>query len=480
MPTPRSPWVTKWSISLGVEQANNTFANKGTAFFTEGKTNKELNLSNMTPGDEARFTIQVTNNSNVTIQYRVKWIVDGELYDALTATVDGEALVNNTTAWAEWAIPANDAEKVKTFEVSVLLPTAVGNEFQNKNASIQFVVEAIQGNAIFDEVKSVDQLMLAMERGDNITLGADIALSDNTALTIAQDAVTTIDLAGYKLTGNREKSAGALIVNNGTLTILGTTGTLTNETANGAAVIENNGKLTIESGNIVGAPLVDGGYPKYPVISLGELIINNGSISGERGALSIEGGNAVINNGTFVVEDTADDVAVSRYTINCENAGTNVVINGGHFENKTTVSNGSAVVTPRGASISIYGGDFRDPQDDTYGNTDNIHQYMGYSAPVYVYGGTFSDASVKKFVAPDFYEAALDTATGIYTVQVKDEVLATDSATLGTAIANGSAFLGNDVQYSGSFNNDTVIGLNGNTFEATNTLPLGNNADLTM
>ena len=129
--------------SLGVDQTAGKFANGGTADFEGAK----LVLDKITPGDKASFTILMENNSDVTVQYRVKWEVDGELYDALVATADGTAIANGKSDWAVWEAPETDAEKVKTLAIAVELPEEIGNEYQGKNANIAFTVEAVQGNA---------------------------------------------------------------------------------------------------------------------------------------------------------------------------------------------------------------------------------------------------------------------------------------------------------------------------------------------
>ena len=83
--------TTLATTSMGLAQTNGAFANGGSATFDE---NAKLHLTNMTPGDKATFTIKVTNNSNVDVQYRVKWAVDGELLPALVATANDAKLVS--------------------------------------------------------------------------------------------------------------------------------------------------------------------------------------------------------------------------------------------------------------------------------------------------------------------------------------------------------------------------------------------------
>lgn len=133
--------------SLDVEQdriaADETgyFENRGSAIYDSAKG--AITLTNVTPGDKIEFPITVTNNSNVTIQYRITWVVEGELYEVLVATAEGVTLTNGTSEWAEWK---TTDPTTKVIPVSVELPVAVGNEYQEKTAAITFRVEAVQGN----------------------------------------------------------------------------------------------------------------------------------------------------------------------------------------------------------------------------------------------------------------------------------------------------------------------------------------------
>ena len=124
--------------SMGVTQDGNNWANGGSAGFSD---EKHLDLTYITPGDSATFDIKVTNASNVNIQYRLNWSVDGELADVLVADAIGAEIGN----WTEWL--ASDEVKEKTVTVTVSLPEEVDNLYQNKSASISFAVEAVQGNA---------------------------------------------------------------------------------------------------------------------------------------------------------------------------------------------------------------------------------------------------------------------------------------------------------------------------------------------
>ena len=132
--------------SRGVDRTSEgTFANGGTAEIVTVNGIPTLELYRLTPGDSVSFTITVENKSNVAMKYQFAWDVEGGLYPYLTATVNGEALTEDkTTAWALW----NTADGMtQTFTVVITLPETVENEAQGLGASINFTVNAIQGNA---------------------------------------------------------------------------------------------------------------------------------------------------------------------------------------------------------------------------------------------------------------------------------------------------------------------------------------------
>ena len=165
------------SSTLSDFEGTTTFENGGTATFSNADGVQILKFTNVTPGDKAEFQIKATNESNVAIQYRFTWAVDGELATALQATVDGKALVNNVTEWTKWENDA--AELSKVFNVVVLLPETVDNTYQEKNASISFTVEAVQSNGVDyygnTSVKTAEELTAALSRGEDVILMNDIA-----------------------------------------------------------------------------------------------------------------------------------------------------------------------------------------------------------------------------------------------------------------------------------------------------------------
>ncbi|MBQ8496563.1 MAG: hypothetical protein IJ489_03800 [Clostridia bacterium] len=142
-------------------QEGKVFSNGGTVSINEG----ELVIDKMTPGDEVKLAIDVTNNSNVAVKYRVKAtsaaiIGDGkvDLTDALECKVfiDGQDFYMTKDAktfesgWFE--VDANDA--IPYIAVKVTFPNGTpkhDNQFQDGTANISFVLEAVQANGIDGE-----------------------------------------------------------------------------------------------------------------------------------------------------------------------------------------------------------------------------------------------------------------------------------------------------------------------------------------
>ena len=126
------------TYSMGKAQDAGKFANGGSADFN---ANSQLELSRMTPGDKAEFTVDIANNSNVAIKYKVAFAVEGELADALVCSA--------TNAEEKWIYAEANAE-IPSVEISVELPEEIGNDYQSKTDTVVSVkVEAVQGNKQF-------------------------------------------------------------------------------------------------------------------------------------------------------------------------------------------------------------------------------------------------------------------------------------------------------------------------------------------
>ena len=152
--------------SMDVKQVE-FFENGGTAVYENGV----LTLSNVTPGDKVEFDIVVKNTSNIDIQYKVNWVVEGKLSEVLVATANEEDLAN--VAWTKWSKDA--AEKQQTIKVVVELPVEVGNDYQEQTANIKFTVEAVQANGIVKNYATpytINDILAMAEEGQEIELSA--------------------------------------------------------------------------------------------------------------------------------------------------------------------------------------------------------------------------------------------------------------------------------------------------------------------
>ena len=307
---------------------------------------------------------------------------------------------------------------------------------------IDFDVEiepGYNGNIPGDDM--LDKLILASQVGGEITLESDI-VTDN-VITVAENVELTINLNGKTITGNfSDKDNETIIDNDGTLKIIG--GTIKNTAVNGASIINNSGSLILDGVTILGAPIADGGYPSYAIYTSGSLVIEEGTVvTSDRGAIHTQSGaDVTINGGNISVTDALGSRTLTAHVIYAYGNGTKLTINDGTFAlNYAAAGNtGASVICPAGATIDVYNGNFS--YAGTVGQSAVFQNYMGYGAPVNVYGGTYSDKSVLKHVADGY--VAIENANGTYTVE---KGAAVNNATeFATALTNGGkVILNNDI-----------------------------------
>ncbi len=108
---------------------------------------QSVTLDGFVPGDGVKFTIDVENKSNVSVQYRTKLLVeeDSGLFEGLTITVDG-AQYEGDAIVSVWS-PLVAYEDIANVEVEIEFKADRGNEYRNKSCKIVYLVEAVQGNA---------------------------------------------------------------------------------------------------------------------------------------------------------------------------------------------------------------------------------------------------------------------------------------------------------------------------------------------
>ncbi len=274
------------------------------------------------------------------------------------------------------------------------------------------------------EAETVEDIEAIIAKGGVITLTDDVTLEKG--LVIDKDVV--LNLNGKTVKG---ATSEALLINNGTLTIIG--GTLENTAVNGGATVSNKGTLVLDGANIVGAPIGgDSGYPAYCVSNAGTMTIEEGTtISADRGCLYISGnGTTTINGGTLTNNDITSKIPGRSFTSHVVvvgyGANNKLTINGGTFNHLHTKTSGGVVINNWSAvTVDVNGGSFNG--GNYFGKWDNLSDY-GYGStktPFSVTGGTFTGFDTK-FLAEGYkaetvgdiiyvIPAAYDTvATGLY------------------------------------------------------------------
>lgn len=363
----------------------------------------------------------------------------------------------------------NDLIKFNNFNTDIAvnrnyLTTIKGNVLTDGN-NIKVEVEnggEFGGNENWPD-ENAEQLAYAAMFGGEVTLTEDITLTQ--PLEIAEGANVVINLGDKTITGTFAKGSGAIIENNGILNIVG--GTLENTAENGDAVINNTGELVLDGVKIKGAPLADGGYSAYAVISSGKMTINEGTeVSADRGCVKASGsGETTINGGTFVNNDIGT-INLTSHVVDVEDGGNNTLtINGGTFEHRHATTSGGVVICNRTTgTVYVNGGKFSG--GNYYGN-DNLSDY-GYGGTFSVTGGTYSAKPAAKYIATGYKAIA---AGGIYYVlpetianaaEAEGVTAVTEStADVATALAtnNGEAtlYMWNDVAYIAKYGEVVII-----------------------
>ena len=442
------------------------------AGWTDASKGAIFNYTLWEPGYTEVRHIKIANEGTLALKYQLMIRANGEVSeladvidvyftDPAEQIADRTALVSATPVGTLSEVLATMpkstsgtllAGKEATVTLALKMQESAGNEYQDlaigTNFSVVLVATQLEAeNDSFDNTYDEDawgegfavvteqDLNAAIANGETaIDLMADITLTET--LEIPAGTAVKLNLSGYELSGNKTKDSGAAIVNNGTLSIYG--GEMSNNAVNGAAVIENNGILTLDGVTVKGAPMDSTGYPEYAVVTYGKLTVEEGTaIVADRGAIrTYAGAEVVINGGSFTVSNAADGRNMTFHTIYAYGNGAKLTINDGYFEQNHTSTGGASVICPAGASIDIYGGDFRDAMDDTnWTSTGNFQNYMGSTAPVNVYGGTFDDATVNKNLASG-YKAVESNGKYIVVSENVDGVVTT-AAGLADAIAQG-------------------------------------------
>ena len=307
----------------------------------------------------------------------------------------------------------------------------------------------------------LDALQKAAAFGGEVTLTEDVELDK--PLNIQANMV--INLNGKTISGAIEKGNGSVvnIAEGVSAELIG--GTINSTADNGDAAINNAGNLVLSNISINGAPLADGGYSAYAVISSGNMVIEEGTvINAERGSIKVTGaGETVINGGTFTNIDISPRTLTS-HVVDVEDGSTHkLTINGGTFQHLHTNTSGGVVICNRTrGTVYVNGGNFSG--GNYYGN-NNLSDY-GYGGTFSVKGGVFSSNPATKYLAAG-YKAV--EKNGAYHVVASDiDLVVSTSTEFNNALSAGeSVLLNSDVNITKidltGVSNDVVIDANGNT-----------------
>lgn len=259
---------------------NGKWSNGGEATVVENV----VTLSRITPGDSVKLDIDVASGSDVTVQYRliIEATKDTGLLSGLNISVDfkdglDEYDVENFIGFAatKWMTLSSTTTDVAKAKLTIALPEEAGNEYQGKEASLSYRVEAIQGNAkmrdMFEnnEIKNADDFryfaaLLSSStktfEGETISLTTDVATAQN------------LTMRGANFNGNGKTIDGFAITERANCAITTTGGTVENVT-------------------ILGAPRGVGSGSSGTYKLSKDLVINNVYVDEGTYAINVGGGN---------------------------------------------------------------------------------------------------------------------------------------------------------------------------------------------
>ena len=274
------------------------------------------------------------------------------------------------------------------------------------------------------KVMNAQELQAAIDAGEAaIMLSADIDVAES--IVIPENTNIALNMNGHTITGTGLDADGNrehVLVNNGTLTVVG--GTVTSTGTNGGSAIYNYGTLTLDKVTVVGAPTdtTTTSYASYAVNTVGTLTVNDSNISG-RGAIgATDGAQVTVNGGTY-----KSPVPAWGHCIYANGAGTNVTISGGNFsEGFDSAPNDWTymIYAGNGAKVTVNGGTF-----SAWDSAAPVDYYADDSSTIEISGGKFeanpSNQNGKNYVV-NGYKAQLTGGTYHVVPENIDAVVSTN------------------------------------------------------
>lgn len=201
-----------------------------------------------------------------------------------------------------------------------------------------------------------DALLLAAAVGGKVTLTDDVVLTE--PLEIKQGVI--INLNGKTISGDWNKSKGAVINVAEGVTAKFVGGTISSTGNNGGSVIKNLGIAIVEGTTLNGAPKEGESWPAYPINNYGSMILTDANITGYQGCVALNAaGTTTLNN--CVLTKNYEKTSSHVFYVNHEDA--KVIINGGTYNHNGF--DGSLAYVNKG-EVTINGGAFN-VKDGGYG-----------------------------------------------------------------------------------------------------------------
>ena len=259
-----------------------------------------------------------------------------------------------------------------------------------------------------------EEIYLAAALGGEVTLKNDITLT----APLEVKAEMTINLNGKTIRGNYHKNVGAIINNSGILTIVG--GTISSIGENGGSAVMNSGTMIIEDVTLNGAPNANGSWPSYTVNNTGKLTIIKSWITSYHGAVASYGEGAIVTLNDSEIDMAGID-GFTSHGIYTYDSG-KVIVNGGTYKNNATDQAASGASVINGA-VEVNSGDF----------SGRIENY--YGRPV-LKGGSFSVNPNENFIASGYKVITKDDK--FYVVSEDTEAIVSSSDEFKSAFEDGS------------------------------------------
>ncbi|MCD8097978.1 MAG: hypothetical protein LUE31_08090 [Lachnospiraceae bacterium] len=246
-------------------------------------------------------------------------------------------------------------------------------------------------------------------KGGTLTRSQETTLGDNSWYTIKNMGTITITDGATVTTGSKSEGGSSLIDNGW---VDGSATSSDNASVNDRYIVREGtqtANLTITGGTFIG------GMNTVKNDDYGVLDISGGSFSNTTGAIILNWNVAMISGGTFTLTKADAAVLNNGYLSDDGDAGT-MTITGGTFIH---TSNGYLFGWGVGAkansgTVTITGGSF----------TGSMNNSASVPFTVAISGGSFSEVVPEKFCATGYAPATLDTSTGMYTVEIADNVVA--------------------------------------------------------